>query len=134
MESGIKILHLEDNPTDAQLVQLILERSNIKIEYFFSDNEKDFHFYLRNQKIDIILSDYNLPGYSGKEALLYAKNNYAQIPFVLLSGTIEDAASDSWLNGAADYVPKNKMERLVPAIIRAFNEKQEHIARQKSGK
>ena len=132
MESGIKILHLEDNPTDVQLVQSLLERANLKVEYFFTDNEKDFHYYLESQKFDIILSDFDLPGYSGKGALLYVKNNYPHIPFVFVSGVLgEDAAIQSMLYGATDYVLKTKMERLVPAILRAFNEKQERIARQR---
>jgi PAS domain S-box-containing protein len=132
MENGIRILHLEDNTADAQLIQLLLERANIKFEYFVTDNEKDYIFHLRNQKTDIILSDYALPGYSGKVALLFAKNNYPQIPFIFVSGTMgEDAAIDSLLNGATDYVLKTRLERLVPAVMRAFNEMQEHKARER---
>ena len=133
MKSSIKILHLEDNPTDAQLVQSALQKANVDFEYFYADNEKDYHFYLENQKIDLILSDYHLPDYGGSEALLYAKNNYPQLPFVFVSGTMgEDAAIESLLNGATDYVLKNKLERLVPAVYRAFNEVQERKARQKA--
>ncbi len=126
METTINILHLEDNPIDAQLVQSVLKNANITFECFSADNEKTYLNHLRNQKIDIILSDYNLPDYSGKGALLYAKNNYPNIPFVFVSGTMgEDAAIESLLNGATDYVLKNKMERLVPAVHRAYNEVQE---------
>ena len=135
MERAIKILHLEDNQSDAQLVQLTLKRANVNFEYFLADNEKDYLFYLENREIDLILSDYHLPDYSGSEALLFAKNNYPHLPFVFLSGTMgEDAAIESLLNGATDYVLKNKMERLVPAVYRAFNEAQEHLARQKAEK
>ena len=135
MESAIKILHLEDNHLDAQLVQSVLKRANVKFEYFFSDNEKDFLDCLEKQDIDIILSDYNLPDYSGTEALLLAKNKYPYIPFVFVSGTMgEDAAIESLLNGATDYVLKNKMERLVPAVYRAFNEAEEQKARLRAEK
>ena len=130
MKSLIRILHLEDNPIDSQLVQSALKRADVNFEYFFSDNEKDFHSTLTTQNIDIILSDYHLPDYSGSEALLFAKYNFPQIPFVFLSGTMgEDAAIESLLNGATDYVLKNKMDRLVPAIYRAFNEMQAQKAR-----
>jgi len=132
-ESVIKILHLEDNSSDAQLVQLALKRAKVTFEYFLVDNEKEYVFYLENQKIDIILSDYHLPGYNGSEALILAKNNYPHIPFVFVSGTMgEDAAIESLLNGATDYVLKNKMERLGAAVHRAFKEEQERKARQKA--
>lgn len=130
METKIKILHLEDNLNDSRLVQALLERANIKFEYFLADNEKDYISHLENQKIDIILSDYGLPGYSGTGALLYAKNSYPDIPFIFVSGAIgEDAAIQSLVNGATDYVLKNKMERLAPAVNRAYNGAQDQIAR-----
>ncbi|MEI6748830.1 MAG: histidine kinase dimerization/phospho-acceptor domain-containing protein [Bacteroidota bacterium] len=130
METTIKILHLEDNITDVQLVQSVLKRGNVKFDYFVADGEKDYIFHLNNQNIDIILSDYNLPGYSGTDALIFAKNNFPHISFIFVSGTMgEDAAIDSLVNGATDYVLKNKMERLVPAVNRANKESQDHKAR-----
>jgi PAS domain S-box-containing protein len=133
MESIIQILHLEDNPTDSLLVQSWLRNADVHFDYFFADNEEDFLFMLRNQNIDLILSDYHLPGYSGSDALLFARNNYPNIPFVFLSGTMgEDAAIESLLNGATDYVLKNKMERLIPAVYRAYKEAQETKARHKA--
>ncbi len=135
MASVIKILHLEDNSKDSQLVQSVLKKANVLYDYFFVDNENDFHSFIVNQKIDIILSDYSIPGYSGVEALLYVKDNHPDIPFVFVSGTMgEDAAIESLLNGATDYVLKNKLERLVPAVYRAFNEAQEQRARQRAEK
>ena len=132
---SIKILHLEDDPNDSQLVQLALKRANVIFDYFFADNEKDYLFYLESQKIDLILSDYHLPDYSGSEALELAKNKYPHIPFVFVSGTMgEEVAIDSLLNGATDYVLKNKMERLGSAVHRAFKEAQERKARQKAEK
>jgi len=133
MESIIQLLHLEDNPTDSLLVQSLLKKANVRFDYFFADNEEDYLFILRNHTIDLILSDYHLPSYSGAEALLFARRNYPNIPFVFLSGTMgEDAAIESLLNGATDYVLKNKMERLIPAVYRAYNEAQETKARQKA--
>jgi len=135
MERKIKILHLEDNPKDSQLVQSVLKRANVMFDYFFADNEQDFISLINNQNIDIILSDYHLPDYSGSEALLYAKSNFPNTPFVFVSGTMgEDAAIESLLNGATDYVLKNRLERLTSAVSRAFNEAQEQKARQKAEK
>lgn len=121
MEKTINILHLEDNPNDSLLVQSLLRRSNFKFEYFFSDNEADFIAFLQNQKIDLILSDYQLPDYSGSVALLYARENCPEIPFVFLSGTMgEEAAIESLVNGATDYVLKSNMERLPSSMQKAI--------------
>ena len=110
MENAIKILHLEDNPNDSLLVQTLLKKPNVNFEYFFTDNEVDYISILQNQNIDLILSDYNLPDYNGLEALVYARKNYPDIPFVFLSVTIGEAAAiESLLNGATDYVLKSNM-------------------------
>ena len=133
MGKSINILHLEDNPNDSLLVQTILNSPGVNFEYFFADNEDDFVSILRNQNIDLILSDFNLPDYSGSEALLYAKNNYPDLPFVFLSGTMgEDAAIKSLLEGATDYVLKNNMERVLVAIQRAITGAKELKARRKT--
>ena len=131
MESTIKLLHLEDNPSDAKLVQAALRKAHVQFDYYFVDNEQDYLNILETKHIDIILSDYHLPDYSGTEALFVAKTRYPHIPFVFISGTMgEDVAIESLLNGATDYVLKNKMERLVPAVHRAYNELQVQKARQ----
>ena len=124
-EAPIRILHLEDNESDSQLIQLWLKKENINYDYLFADNEEDFRDILTNQKIDIILSDYHLPGYSGSEAMLLAKTHYRHIPFVFVSGTMgEEVAIESLLNGATDYVLKNRLVRLAPAVRRALRESQ----------
>jgi len=129
-QSTIKILHLEDNENDALLVQSILKKANIKFEYFLTDTESEYQSSLEGKNFDIILSDYHLPGYSGSEALLFARERFPNIPFVFLSGTMgEDAAIESLLNGATDYVLKNRLDRIIPAISRAFKESQTQEAR-----
>jgi PAS domain S-box-containing protein len=123
MEKKIKILHLEDSIKDFELMHSIIESGEIKHEYFLTDNEKDYKNILNTEIIDIILSDYNMPDYSGNEALKFAREIFPFIPFIFISGTIgEDAAINAMLNGATDYVLKNKLERLNPAIKRALNE------------
>ena len=134
MEKGkhglIRILHLEDSTPDSLLVQSLLKRAHFEVEYLLTDSEEEYQAYLENGTIDLILSDYHLPDYSGSEALLFARTNFPTIPFVFLSGTMgEDVAIESLLNGATDYVLKNKMERLVPALKRALKEAQVQQAR-----
>ncbi len=133
MNKPINILHLEDDPIDAKLVQSILKSANVDFEYYYADNENDYISFLKDREIDIILSDYNIPGYSGMDAMNHAKENYPNIPFVFISGVIgEDIAVGSLLNGATDFVLKNNMERLGSSVKRAFKEAQEQKARQKA--
>ncbi|RPH31864.1 MAG: PAS domain S-box protein [Bacteroidales bacterium] len=123
MKKKIKILHLEDSSNDSELIRTLIEIGEIEHEYFLADNEKDFLNILETEDIDIILSDYNLPDYNGNEALKVSRERYSQMPFIFVSGAMgEDRAIDAMLNGATDYVLKNKLERLVPAINRAINE------------
>jgi signal transduction histidine kinase len=123
MDKKIKILHLEDSLKDSELIQSMIESGGIVHDYFLADNEKDYINILEKENIDLILSDYSLPGFNGKVALRIAKEYYPHIPIIFVSGTIgEDAAINTMLNGAADYVLKNKLERLVPAIKRALHE------------
>lgn len=133
MNTKIKILHLEDSLKDSELIHSIIESGAIGHEYFLADNEKDFNNILETENIDIILSDYSLPDYNGNEALKLAREKYSFIPFIFVSGKIgEDAAIDTMLNGATDYVFKTKLERLVPAIKRALHENELEIQRKRS--
>jgi len=123
MDRKIKIIHLEDSLKDSELIHSLIESGGIANDYFLADNEKDYLKILATKNVDIILCDYSLPGYGGAEALKFARENYSTIPFIYVSGTIgEDAAINAMLNGATDYVLKNKLERLIPAIKRALYE------------
>ena len=123
MENKLHILHLEDSINDSELIHSIIDRGELEHEYFLADNEKDFIHILETEKIDLILSDYNLPTYCGNKALLVAREKFSHIPFIFVSGEIgEDVAINAMLNGASDYVLKNKLDQLVPKIKRALNE------------
>lgn len=123
MQNKISILHLEDQPADSILVKSFISKGISSFDYFFVDDEATFVSTLKEKKIDIILSDYQLPDYLGSEALLFVKNQYPHIPFIFVTGKMgEDAAIESLLNGATDYVFKSKLERLIPAIKRVLYE------------
>jgi signal transduction histidine kinase len=123
MKNRINILHLEDSLLDYRFIQSFIENGEINNKSFWAENEDQFNEILETQSIDIVLSDYNLPNYDGKQAFKLIKEKYVNIPFIFVSGTMgEDAAINAMLDGATDYVLKNKLERLVPAIKRAIFE------------
>jgi len=127
------VLHLEDSLNDSELIRSIIESSGIEHDYYLADNKIDFIHFLETKNIDIILADYSLPGYQGCEALKIAQQYYTHIPFIFVSGTIgEDRAIDAMRNGATDYVLKNKLERLIPAIKRALREYELEIKRKQN--
>ncbi len=133
MNNKIKILHLEDSLNDSEIIRSIIDHGGIEYEYFLVDNEKDFIRTLETENIEIILSDYSLPDYNGNEALKVAKERFSNVSFIYVSGMMgEDAAINAMLNGATDYVLKNKLVRLVPAIKRALHEQELEIKRKQS--
>ena len=123
MENNIHILHLEDQEVDSILIKSYISKGFSSFDYYFAEDEQEFIRILETEHVNIILSDYQLPGYSGAEALRYVKTNYPHIPFIFVTGKMgEDAAIESLLDGATDYVMKSKPERLVPAISRVLFE------------
>ncbi|MFY9221270.1 MAG: response regulator [Blastocatellia bacterium] len=130
METKIKILHLEDNPTDAELVKEILDSESVAFEILQVNNRESYVKAIQTKKFDLIFSDYSIPSFSGAKALEIAKENTPDTPFIYISGTIgEDAAIEGFKNGATDYVLKNRLSKLIPSVLRALREKQERIQR-----
>ncbi len=122
----LKILILEDNPFDHELIQEELISNGFNFLSKIVSNEQDFTSALKEFKPDIILSDYNLPQFTGIEALEIAKNVALNIPFILVTGHLsEELAADSIKRGSWDYVLKTNLLRLGPAIKNALKLKQE---------
>ena len=84
MNKKIRILHLEDSFKDSELIQSVIQSGGIEHEYFLVDNEKDFIDVLETKNIDIILSDYSLPGYNGTEVLTHIAAKNAKTEIILL--------------------------------------------------
>ncbi len=115
----LRILHLEDSELDHELTLAQLRRGGIAVEMLRIDSEPEL-LRAMEQAWDAVISDYNLPGFSGLVALDLLKARDNGVPFLLLSGEIgEDAAVEAMRNGAADYLLKNNMARLVPALLHA---------------
>lgn len=115
----LRVLHLEDSPLDHELTLAHLRRGGLQVQALRVDSEVAFLAALE-QPWDVVLSDFNLPGFSGLVALDLVKARGRDVPFILVSGEIgEDTAVEAMRNGASDYLLKNNLTRLVPALLHA---------------
>ena len=132
MDGELRILLLEDVTTDAELTERELRNAKIS----FSTTRvatKEAYLAELTSKPDIILADFSLPGFSGSEALALAREKCPDIPFVFVSGAIgEERAIESLKQGATDYVLKQRLSRLVPAVQRALRETEERVERKRA--
>jgi PAS domain S-box-containing protein len=133
MGSDVRILLLEDNVSDAGLVERELKQGGIACEIRRVDSEHEFVRGLREFLPDVILSDFTLPHYDGMSALRLARSSRPEIPFIFVSGTIgEEAAIEALKQGASDYVLKGNLMRLPSAVRRVLQEAEDRIARHRS--
>lgn len=123
-----RLLLLEDNSNDAELNIREVHKSGLKPEIKVVQTEPDFVDSLKHFKPDLILADYNLPGYSGMKALEFAHANYPETPFIFVTGSLdEETAVECMKKGAWDYVLKTNLIRLKPALENAIKLKSEQI-------
>lgn len=128
----LRVLHLEDNDEDHALVAIHLRRGGINADIVRVENEAALVEALE-QDWDLILSDYNLPGYSGLAALDKVRSMGKLVPFILVSGEIgEDIAVQAMRNGANDYLLKSNLARLAPAALLAIEANRTRIAKQRA--
>lgn len=133
MNRELRILILEDQSTDADLMEYELRKGGI---IFSSKRVQTKEEFLRELKVflpDLILSDYKLPSFDGSSALEIVREHYSDVPFIFVSGTIgEELAIETLKGGATDYVLKERLTRLVPAASRALREAEDRTARKKA--
>src|SRR5664279_4716540 len=123
MNKIIRILHLEDDVADMELVQATLESAGIVYQINRVQSRDEFSEAVSKGGYDVILADYGLPMYDGMSALQLIKELQLDVPFIFVSGTMgEDAAIEGLTEGATDYVLKQKLSRLAPALKRALLE------------
>src|SRR6202163_1971276 len=123
MTHSLRVLHLEDSPGDAEAVGDQLELGGVSCEILLVNSKDRFEAALTQEPFDLILSDYNLPGYDGVTALKQAQRTQPDVPVILISGTVgeEDAVKVLQI-GATDYLLKDRLDRLAPAVHRAIQE------------
>ena len=131
MEKKLRILIVEDVPTDAELIKHEIKKNNIEFNDIIVDTNKDYIDALNSFKPDIILSDYSLPHFDGMQALKIKQELVPLIPFILVTGSLnEETAVEVMKAGADDYILKEHISRLGQAIKLAL-EKKEFIESQK---
>src|SRR5512134_3528667 len=133
MESPLRILHLEDNDTDVELIQATLAADGLASVWVRAQAGDDFLAALKAGDIDLILADYDLPAFDGLSALALARQACPDVPFLFVSGALgEERAIETLKQGATDYVMKSRLSRLAPAVRRALREAQERAERQRA--
>jgi len=133
-KKDIHILIVEDDDFDYSIAERNLTNTSLPYTFYLERAQTETEFRERLRKSpDIILSDFSLPSFSGLAALKIAHKEYPHIPFVFLSGTIgEELAVEIMRQGAIDYVLKDNMNKLEPAILRALNEANEKLRRKEA--
>jgi signal transduction histidine kinase/CheY-like chemotaxis protein len=131
--SPLRILLLEDDPTDAALIQELLEADSFVCEVIRAQTRAEFLNDLENPGINLILADYKLPSFDGLSALKLARSARPDLPFIFVSGTLgEEVAIEALKIGATDYVLKSRLSRLAPSIKRALREAGDRVERKKA--
>jgi two-component system cell cycle sensor histidine kinase/response regulator CckA len=126
MNQPLRVIHVEDSVEDSEMVKHLLLSEGLACEIERIETQSQLVDLLFDTECDLILSDCTLPHFSGFKALEIATSLKPQVPFIFVSGTIgEEAAIVSLRNGATDYVLKNRLSRLGPAVRRALAEKEE---------
>ena len=133
MTCPLRILLLEDNTHDAELIQELLEANYSLCEITRVQTRAEFVAGLENTGINLILADYKLPSFDGLSALKLALAARADLPFIFVSGSLgEEVAIEAVKIGATDYVVKSRLSRLVPSVQRAMRETQQRAERKKA--
>ncbi|HWA25826.1 MAG TPA: histidine kinase [Lacunisphaera sp.] len=133
MKPQLHILLLEDNVADAELVKYALGQSGLPHLLERVEGREDYLQSIEKNKPDLILSDYHLPGFDGLEALDLARSLVPDTPFIFVTGTLgEERAIETLKRGASDYVLKNSLPHLVPAVHRALRESESRAERRRA--
>lgn len=135
MTQRLRILHLEDDPMDAELVLMALTAEGLDCEVQVVSRRDEFYTALERGGMDLILADFALPAFDGMTALAMVRQKLPDLPFVFVSGKLgEEAAIESLKSGATDYVLKSRLSRLVPAVQRALTEAKERAKQRQTEK
>ncbi|MBN1487407.1 MAG: GAF domain-containing protein [Anaerolineae bacterium] len=135
MNMPLRVLIIEDSEDDTLLIIRALRRGGYKdLTFHRVDTHADMETALQ-EKWDVVISDYSMPKFSGLDALKLIQTKKLDLPFIIVSGTIgEDIAVESMRAGAYDYLMKDNLIRLAPAVQRELQEARSREARRKAEK
>jgi two-component system, NarL family, sensor histidine kinase UhpB len=129
MDNILKILMLEDNADEAEMMLRLLKKTSLRFESLLVMNKEDFLLALEDFKPDLILSDNSLPQFNATDALEIIHERSIHVPFILVTGTVSDEFAASIIKlGADDYILKDRLERLPAAIRSALQKKRSEAA------
>jgi len=129
----LHFLFLEDNPSDFELIQRELRKEGLEFVAHRVDSRASFLAALEEFKPDLILADYSIPGFDGKQALVQAKISAPSVPFIIVTGSVgEEVAVECMKSGASDYVIKQHLVRVGPAAKTALERSRERARQKKS--
>jgi two-component system cell cycle sensor histidine kinase/response regulator CckA len=121
--ANVRVLFVEDSSDDVELIRLELARHGFEVQPRVAESRADFLTAIKEGTWDVVLSDHSMKGFSSTEALRLLRDYDADIPFIIVSGTIgEDSAVEAMRAGAHDYVLKHNLRRLGPAVERELRE------------
>ena len=127
------VLLLEDNDSDAGLLERELRKAGIDFTIHRVETQSDYVRALSEKKPALIISDYTLPEFDGLSALGLARQTLPDSPFIFVSGTIgEERAIDALKLGATDYIHKDNLRRVGPAVKKALAEAEERVRRREA--
>jgi signal transduction histidine kinase len=131
----LRALLVEDNQLDAELVLRALRKNDFEVSAVIVQDEAAFVKALRAHCPEVVLADYNLPGWKGMEALNVIRRQGLDIPMIVVSGALGDVTAVECIKqGATDYVLKDGLARLPEVVRRALREKHERGLRQQAEK
>ncbi len=133
MKRPIRVLLLEDEPTDAELIERELRTAGLPIDPTRVQSEAEFARAIAECMPDLILADYKLPAFDGLAALAMAKERCPDVPFIFVTGAMgEEVAIETLVCGATDYVLKDRLSKLLPAVERALAEAEGRVQRREA--
>jgi PAS domain S-box-containing protein len=133
VSAKVRILILEDNANDAALMEGALRNGGLDFTAQKIQTRDEFLKAIKDSPPDAVLADYALPGFGGMEALTLLRQQHADMPVVMVSGAVGDEkVAELMKAGAADFVPKDRLEKLAPAMKRALRELAEKKAQRQA--
>jgi len=133
MPKNLRVLMVEDSEDDAEIILRALRKGGFVPESLRVDCEKDLVKALQEEGWDVVITDHNLPGYGSSAAIATVKNVDPDVPVIIVSGSIgEEQAVEGMKSGAHDYIMKNNLARLAPAIEREIRETRNRAAHRRA--